>query len=81
MDLIIESGIDVADAVCPHPMTKVTLAEYYRRWGERITIFGGIPSNLPIVKAPDDDTFETYMDEFFCHEKSDDRRIFLHTNK
>lgn len=43
MDLIRDSGIHVAEAVCPSPMTKVPIEEYYRRWGERLTIWGGIP--------------------------------------
>ena len=65
MDLIYESGIDVADAVCPHPMTKVSLAEYYRRWGDRITIFGGVPSNLLLDETTSEAAFEDYISTLF----------------
>ena len=59
MDLIRDSGTDVAEAVCPAPMTKVTIQEYYRRWGDRITIYGGVPSNLLLPQLTPDDQFET----------------------
>jgi methanogenic corrinoid protein MtbC1 len=65
MDLLYESGMDIADAVCPHPMTKVTVGEYYRRWGDRVTIFGGIPSNLLLRETTSDETFEKYMETLF----------------
>jgi hypothetical protein len=65
MDLLYESGIDAADAVCPHPMTKVNLTEYYRQWSDKITIFGGIPSNLLLEEATSSDSFERYMKELF----------------
>jgi len=65
MDLLLNSGMDIADSVCPHPMTKVTLAEYYRQWGEKVTIFGGIPSNLMLEETTSDEQFESFMDELF----------------
>lgn len=65
MNLLHESGMDVAEAVCPHPMTKVTIGEYYRRWSDRITIFGGIPSNLLLKETTSDDQFEKYLADLF----------------
>ncbi len=65
MDHLFESGMDIAEAVCPHPMTKVTLEEYYRRWSSRIMIYGGIPSNLLLADTASDDTFREYMEELF----------------
>lgn len=61
MDLLHESGMDIAEAVCPHPMTKVSLAEYYRKWSDRITIFGGIPSNLLLEETTRDAQFEKFL--------------------
>jgi corrinoid protein of di/trimethylamine methyltransferase len=66
MDLIRDSGTDVAEAVCPAPMTKVTIQEYYRRWGNRITIFGGVPSNLLLPQLTPDDQFKSFMDGLFA---------------
>ncbi len=65
MDLLHDCGMDVADSVCPQPMTKVTLAEYYRAWSDKITIFGGVPSNLMLEDSYNDDEFEQYMDSLF----------------
>ena len=65
MDLILESGIDIAEAVCPHPMTKLTIREYYARWADRITIFGGIPSNLLLEETTSEDDFNRFLDNLF----------------
>jgi corrinoid protein of di/trimethylamine methyltransferase len=65
MDLIRDSGTDVAEAVCPAPMTKVSIREYYRRWGDRITIFGGVPSNLLLPQLTPEDQFKSFMDRLF----------------
>jgi corrinoid protein of di/trimethylamine methyltransferase len=65
MDLIRDSGTDVAEAVCPAPMTKVSIQEYYRRWSDCITIFGGIPSNLLLPQLTPDDQFKSFMDQLF----------------
>ena len=65
MDLIRESGMDVAEAICPYPMTKVKIEEYYERWADQLTIFGGIPSNLLLAEATSDEEFEAYLDHLF----------------
>ena len=65
MDLIRDSGMHVAEAVCPAPMTKVTIEEYYRRWADKLTIFGGIPSTLLLRESTTDEEFEGYLDHLF----------------
>jgi corrinoid protein of di/trimethylamine methyltransferase len=65
MDFLFESGMDVADSVCPAPMTKVSLAEYYARWSKRITIQGGIPSNLLLATTTTDADFENFLEGLF----------------
>ena len=65
MDLIRDSGIHVAEAVCPYPMTKVRIEEYYQRWGDKLTIWGGIPSNLLLAESTSDQDFEAYLDHLF----------------
>jgi corrinoid protein of di/trimethylamine methyltransferase len=65
MDLLHESGMDVAEAVCPAPMTKVSIQEYYRRWSDRITIFGGVPSNLLLPQLTPEKDFQDFMDGLF----------------
>lgn len=44
--LFVETGFDVADSVCPHPMTSVRLDEFLEAFAGRITVMGGIPSIL-----------------------------------
>jgi corrinoid protein of di/trimethylamine methyltransferase len=63
MDYIYDSGIDIADSVCPFPMTKLTIGEYYQRWSDRITIFGGIPSNFLLESSSSFKELESYLDD------------------
>jgi methylmalonyl-CoA mutase cobalamin-binding domain/chain len=65
MDLIGESGMHVAEAVTPHPMTKVTIEEYYQRWSDKLTIFGGIPETLLLEETATDEDLEAYLDYLF----------------
>jgi 5-methyltetrahydrofolate--homocysteine methyltransferase len=65
MDLIRNSGVDMAEAICPYPMTKVRIEEYYQKWGDRLTIFGGIPSNMLLPDLATDEEFEAYLDHLF----------------
>jgi len=65
MDLIRDSGIHVAEAVTPYPMTKVTIEEYYRRWSDKLTIWGGIPEILLMSETATDEDLEAYLDHLF----------------
>jgi 5-methyltetrahydrofolate--homocysteine methyltransferase len=46
-------------------MTKVKIEEYYQQWSEKLTIWGGIPSNLLLAESTTDDEFEAYLDHLF----------------
>lgn len=76
MDIIRNSGIHIAEAICPHPMTKVKIEEYYRRWGDKLTLWGGIPSNLLLAGSTSDDEFEAYLAYLF-QSIGNGRRIIL----
>jgi corrinoid protein of di/trimethylamine methyltransferase len=65
LDLIRDSGMHIAEAVTPAPMTKVPIEEYYRRWSDRMTLFGGIPSILLLRESVSDGEFEAYLDHLF----------------
>lgn len=39
-----QAGVDVADSVCPHPMTRLSLADCHARMGNSVAIWGGICS-------------------------------------
>lgn len=64
MDLIRDSGMHIAESICPAPMTRVSLGEYYRRWSTHLTLFGGIPSTI-VMPGTSDAAFEAYMDALF----------------
>jgi uroporphyrinogen-III decarboxylase len=57
LNLYREAGFDVADSLCPYPMTRCRLEEIREAFADRVTIWGGIPS---ILLCPD----KTSLDEF-----------------
>jgi hypothetical protein len=65
LDHYINSDIDVADSICPKPMTKLTFKEIRDHFNGRITIMGGIPSVALEETTFTDDEFERFLDDFF----------------
>lgn len=59
------TGIDVADSVCPAPMTKCTLKEIRQGMGDNITVWGGIPSISLLPDSMNDEDFDRYLDNLF----------------
>jgi len=70
-----DCGFDVAESVCPHPMTQLTLAEIRKGMGPNITVWGGIPSVALLDDSMDDAAFEAYMDKLFGSLGTGDRLI------
>jgi len=64
LPLVLETGIDVAEAWTPAPMTSVTTAEARKAWGDKITIWGGLPT---VIFEPNysDEEFEAYIINIF----------------
>lgn len=60
-----QSGFDVAESVCPAPMTRLTLADVRTGMGPAITVFGGIPSVALLDDAMSDALFSAYLDQVF----------------
>lgn len=58
-------GFDIAESVCPYPMTKCTLAEIRQGMGPKTTVWGGIPSVALLDDAMTDAAFEAYLDDLF----------------
>ena len=61
----VSSGIDVADSICPKPMTKLSFKEVRDVFAGRITIMGGIPSVALLRSSMSDRDFEAFLDAFF----------------
>lgn len=58
----VKSGMDVADSICPAPMTNCTLKEVRDVFKNKITIWGGIPSICFLEESMSEYEFEKYMD-------------------
>jgi hypothetical protein len=75
LDLIAESGIDIAEAICPQPMTKVTVTEVKKAFKGKVTIFGGVPSVVLLEDSMSEEAFEQYMKNLFREIAPGDRFI------
>jgi len=68
-------GFDVAESVCPSPMTRCSLAEIRAGMGPNTTIWGGIPSVLLLDGYTSEREFNDYMDRLFESIGAGDRLI------
>ena len=59
-------GFDVAESVCPAPMTRCSLAEVREGMAPETTGWGGIPSVALLDESMDDAAFEAYLDALFA---------------
>lgn len=62
MPLYLRAGFDIADSVCPAPMTRMTLEEIRAGFEDRVTIWGGIPSVLLCPDSAGDRQFRDWID-------------------
>jgi uroporphyrinogen-III decarboxylase len=63
MPLFLETGFDVADSICPYPMTQVPLEQIHQAFAGRITIWGGIPATQLCPGSTDEESFRRYVAE------------------
>jgi len=68
-------GFDVAESVCPQPMTQCALSQIREGMGHRITVWGGIPSVTLLQDSMTDQAFEAYLDDLFGSLGDGDRLI------
>lgn len=59
-----QSGVDVAEAFAPAPLTTLPLKQAVEAWRGRVKIWGGIPSVIFNEDVPED-TFEAFMSDLF----------------
>lgn len=62
IDSYLRSNFDIADSICPAPMTKVSLHNYRQAFGHSITIWGGIPSVIMLKQSCNEATFRAHID-------------------
>ena len=70
------SQFDIADSICPKPMTSLSIQEVREAFGERITIMGGIPSVALVPASMNDLQFERFLEDFF-EQIGSGRRLIL----
>lgn len=75
LELYVEAGVDVADSVCPSPMTRLSLKDARDVFAGRVAIMGGIPSVSLLPSTMDDRQFEAFLDRFFAELGAGDRLI------
>jgi hypothetical protein len=75
LDLLAESGMDVAESVCGPPMVAVSMTRMRAAFGGRVTIFGGVPSVALLEDSMSDEEFEQYMRRLFREIAPGDRHI------
>jgi uroporphyrinogen decarboxylase-like protein len=59
----VEAGFDVADSVCPHPMTSVRIEEFLEAFEGRTTVMGGIPAILLCRDSSTADDCDRYISD------------------
>lgn len=59
----VKADIDVADSICPAPMTKQSLGEIRQVFGNQVTIWGGIAAISVLEDSMTDYEFEKYIDK------------------
>jgi hypothetical protein len=62
LPVYLETGFDVADSVCPYPMTHCRIEEILNVFAGRITVWGGIPSVLLCPESASFDQLRAFVD-------------------
>lgn len=63
LDKYVRAGFDIADSICPYPLTKITLKETRDVFQDKITIWGGIPSTALLKENTSDAEFYQIVDD------------------
>ncbi len=71
----LDSQIDIADSICPKPMTKLSFKQVRDAFAGRINIMGGIPSIALLKTSMHDDEFDRYLDDFFGQIETGDHLV------
>jgi hypothetical protein len=75
LPLFPDCRLDVAESVCPEPMTHNSLAELRRGMGRTTTIWGGIPSISLLDDSMSEAQFAAYLDRVFADLGTGERLI------
>jgi hypothetical protein len=73
----LKGRIDIADSVCPAPMTSLTLKEIREAFAGDITIWGGIPSISVLENSMSDYEFDAFLDDLFAKQVGSGDHLIL----
>lgn len=76
LDEYVKAHVDIADSVCPSPMTAVSLAEHRAAFDGKICIWGGIASISVLENSMSEYDFEKYVDDTL-QQCGDGRKLIL----
>ena len=72
--LMAETGVDAVEALTPRPMTSIDLRQARELWGDKVTLWGGIPAIL-LTSTFDDEDMDACLDGLFDAAAHGDRLI------
>jgi hypothetical protein len=61
----LDARFDIADSICPAPMTKLSFRQVRDAFGSAVTIMGGIPSIALLPSSMGDREFDAFIEDFF----------------
>ncbi|MFB3828437.1 MAG: uroporphyrinogen decarboxylase family protein [Bryobacteraceae bacterium] len=64
--LYLRAGFDVADSLCPAPMTRMALEDLRAAFQDRITIWGGVPSVFLCPESMGESEFRLWTDRLIA---------------
>ncbi len=76
LPLYVEAGFDVAESLCPHPMTSCTLEEVQAAFAGRIAVWGGIASIMLCPESVPEEEFRASIDALFTSSNPSGRLIW-----
>jgi hypothetical protein len=65
LELFLESGVEVLDCYCTSPLVSVTMDETLKRIGNKMVVWGGIPSTVLVPEVVSYEDFRNYLDYYF----------------
>jgi hypothetical protein len=72
-----DCGFDIAESVCPAPMTRLGLRELREGFGPRVTVWGGVPSVVLLRDSMSDAAFERWLADLVAEVRRDPSRLIV----
>lgn len=74
LERLMESGVDVVEALTPKPMTTIDIAKTRRLWRDRVAMWGGL-ATIILTDVFSEDAFEQFLQDLFRAVAPGDRFI------